>query len=247
MNVLVYVPMAPTTPRIYARTVQSLFTLDWADELPIVFGRNDTPKGDKYADLRHKHNAARRMALDGNYDAVLFVENDMVLPADALRRLVAVDADVAYGLYVNRHGWNRWLAFFNIAGYGGVSFSQDEERMRDAWGNVRESKGVGMGCTLIHRHVLEAIEFRNAPDDAVADDWMFALDCAERGYRQAHDFGCVCGHITPDGKVLWPNPDTPTRYSVEFLGKREEVRITKDNPLVIPVSMSGAVVEGYAS
>lgn len=247
MKILAYVPLAPETPKIYARTVTSIFRMEWPESLPVVFGRNDTPLWGKYRDLRDKHNEARAMALQGNYDALLLVENDMVLPVDALQRLVAVDADVAYGLYVNRHGWNRWLAFYDIDGWGGISYSQDPERMRDAWGNVRETKGIGLGCTLIHRNVLELLRFRNAPNDVVADDWVFALDCAEKGFTQAHDFGCVCGHIHPQGKILWPNPDAPNAHTIEFLGERNMIEITPEQPYHVSVGMDGAVVEGYVN
>ncbi|GIV82780.1 MAG: hypothetical protein KatS3mg051_2134 [Anaerolineae bacterium] len=245
MRILLYCPLAPQTPRIYARTVESLFRMQWDGPLPMVFGRCDAPRGTKYQDLCAKHNEARTMVLDGGYDAVLFVENDMVVPPDTLERLCAVDADVAYGLYVSRHGWNRWLAFHSIHGYGGVSYSQDPERMRAVWGTVSETLGVGMGCTLIHRHVLERIGFRTAPDDVVADDWMFALDCIDQGFRQAHDFGVVCGHITPDGKILWPAPEAPGSYRIEFMGPRHVVRATRDDPLTVPVGMGTVVVEGY--
>lgn len=245
MKILLYCPLAPQTPRIYARTVESLFRLRWDEPLPMVFGRCDTPRGSKYQDLCAKHNEARDMVLAGGYDAVLFVENDMIVPPETLERLCAVDADVAYGLYVSRHGWHNWLAFYHVDGYVGESFSRNPGRMRDAWGKVLETCGVGMGCTLIHRHVLERIEFRTPPDDAVADDWMFALDCIDHGFRQAHDFGVVCGHISPNGRVLWPNPEAPGGYRIELVGPRHMVRATRDEPLVIPVGMETVVVEGY--
>ena len=49
----------------------------------------------------------RSMALAGGFDALLLVENDMILPPDALLKMAAVDADVVCGLYVNRHGWRK--------------------------------------------------------------------------------------------------------------------------------------------
>ena len=71
------------------------------------------------------------------------------------------------------------------------------------WGNVIDTTGVGLGCTLIRREVLEAIPFR-VVDKWIANDWYFALDVAEKGFTQAHDCGVVCGHI--DGyRVLWPD------------------------------------------
>lgn len=144
-KILIYVPLSPTTPKIYGRSLQSTFRLEWPGKIEIVFGRNDNPVGHKYEDLVTKHNEARDMALMGGYDALFLIENDMILPPDALIKLDQVDADVAYGLYCGRHGWHHWLAFSHIIGWGGVSVSQDEALMHRVWGNVFETMGVGMG------------------------------------------------------------------------------------------------------
>jgi hypothetical protein len=69
--------------------------------------------------------------------------------------------------------------------------------------------GVGFGCTLIRRDVLEAVSFR-LPDDVArggaCTDWMFAGDLAARGVHQVCHFGVVCGHIAmePSARVIWP-------------------------------------------
>lgn len=215
-KVLLYIPLAPKTPKIYARTLTSVLRMEWTAPLDYVLGRNDSPTGHKYLDLTAKFNQARRLTLEGGYDALMTIEADVIVPADALTRLAAVDADVSYGLYSNRHGWHKWLAYDHVHdSYTGASLSDVPELARKAWGQVWVTKGVGMGCTFIHRHVLEAIKFR-CPDTAVANDWFFALDLQAGGYIQKHDLGCVCGHIqgAPDPKIYWPEPDGG--YSVEF-------------------------------
>lgn len=145
------------------------------------------------------------MTLDGGYDALFLVEADMIIPPNTLLRLAAVDTDVAYGLYVSRHGSFQWLAFDQLQGHTGKSIDRNRKFCADHWGKVIETKGVGMGCTLIKRHVLASTEFRrNGP---CADDWYFSLDCIEKGFTQKHDLGVVCGHITPEGGVMWPSLD----------------------------------------
>lgn len=220
MKILTYIPIAPRRPKIYARTIQSIFNMDCPWPMNIVFGRDDEPTGTKYQNICQKHNEARELVLKGDYDALFLVENDMVVPKDILTRLTTACEDVAYGLYVNRHGWNRWLAFSNIGPTSGTSFSDEEELARSVWGKVAESKGVGMGCTLIRRHVLENIRFRTDSQEIVADDWLFSLDCIERGYQQVHDFGALCGHISVSQRgafILWPNIDSYRHVEVEAL------------------------------
>ena len=77
---------------------------------------------------------------------------------------------------------------------------QEREAM---WGKVVDTAGVGLGCTLIRRDVLEAIPFR-VKDEWIANDWYFAIDAREKGFIQRHDCSVVCGHI--DGyRTLWPD------------------------------------------
>lgn len=212
-HVLVYCPLSPTPPRVYDRTMQSIMSMNWCEPLDIVYGRQDMEKhpgsnGGNH-NLLEKYQQARRLALYGGYDALLTVESDMILPRLTLERLTRIEADIAYGLYVSRHGNHCWLAFSEIAdNFIGESFSNDPELCQTAWGNAIETYGIGMGCTLIWRRVLECIDFR-LPNPAVANDWFLALDAKAAGFSQVHDCGVVCGHIdaSPECKVLWPTPD----------------------------------------
>lgn len=205
--ILVYVPLSPVEPRIFPETLQSLFAMKWRGHLDVVFGWNETPGSwHKYDDLCEKHNRARRLALLGGYDGILFVENDMIIPTNTLEVLDEVNTDVVYGLYVGRHKPHVWLSFFVMEGTVGGSCSSNLELMQSVWGDPVLTKGAGLGCTLVRRNVLEAIEFRTHPTHEVADDWMFSLDCEAKGFTQAHHFGIVCGHITQESTVLWPDP-----------------------------------------
>jgi hypothetical protein len=222
-RVLVYCPVAPTTPKIYGRTVQSIFGMRWPAPIDVVFGREDAPDPGRagYLNVLDKYVHAREMALEGGYDALLTIEADMVVPPMALARLSQVQADVAYGLYCSRHGNFPWLAALALHERSAVFLSTARpDLMSRVWGRVIETKGVGLGCTFIWRHVLERIPFR-CPDVKVANDWYFALDCQAAGFTQKTDCGVVCGHITmtPTPRVIWPTPDDPERhYRFEFLG-----------------------------
>lgn len=180
--------------------------------MPIVYGRNDRPnKMGKYYDLCDKHNEARRMVLDGGYDALFLVEADMIVPSDALSKLAALDAPVAYSLYVTRHVPHKWLALTHLTADDCEFVSDDPEYARHWFGDGQdaiETCGAGMGCTLIRRDVLEQLAFRLDRFGANADDWAFALDCIAYGIPQFTHAGVVCGHI--DGNVvLWPDVDAP--------------------------------------
>lgn len=221
--------------------------VDWV----LTDGDNERPYA--YQNIVRHHNKARRMMLEGGYDAMLSIEADMIVPEDAIERLIAVDADIAYGLYVWRHAregkredkvhkWHRWSAYKELTLWGGTSISLDwtGEDARAAWGGVVDVAGIGMGCTLIRRRVLERLRFRlyeGEPGDwlieeympdfeamgldpyeshpaMMCDDFLFALDAAHHGFTQRCDLGLVCGHIH-DGEVLWPDPGAPGFYRSE--------------------------------
>jgi len=195
MKLLIYCPMYPGERRIKHMTLDSIFALDCGQhKCDVVFGGGD-------ANTTKKYNEARRMLLDGKYDAMLTVEADMVIPAITLQRLYRVNADVIYGLYVSRHS-KKWLVFDELAPTVGSYACDTADFPKNAWGKVVESKGVGLGCTLIKHNVLENIPFRDG--GLMSCDWYFSLECEEKGFTQKHDLGVVCGHID-GGEVLWPS------------------------------------------
>lgn len=240
-SVLVYVPLNPQTPRVYARALTSVLRMAYPD-FDLVLDKEDAPAGparpkrEKYQNVLAKYEFARRLALAMDYEVLLTVEADVIVPPDTLERLLAVDADVAYGLYCSRYGRHQWLAYTMLAADRGRSLSDDHELARAVWGQVFPTVGVGMGCTLIHRRVLEAVPFRLDPgSDMLANDWYFALDLQEKGFRQAHDLGVVCGHVCgpPSAKIVWPDPAAPWGYRYEFF----DVPVTPlEGPLTVHVT-----------
>jgi hypothetical protein len=192
--------------------------LEWWHPYEVVFGTDDIEKGKSrsirtYDNILEKYQRAKKMALAGGYDALFTVEADMILPSDTLLRLAQVDADVAYGLYASRHRRHQWLAATQMSEGRGVWLSDDVQTAQAAWGKVIETQGVGMGCTLIRRHVLETVPFRRAKG-SFANDWYFSLDLKAKGFVQKHDLGVICGHIAkwPSQRIIWPSPKAPGMY-----------------------------------
>lgn len=222
IRVLIGVATYPTSAEnpqgIYPQTQASLDALQFDGEMAIDFWGGDDPALDPWDNLTNKHNQMRERALALGYDALLTVEADMVVPPDALQRLAAVEADVVYGTYCSRHK-DSVLTFPTIHGYTGRSISADPEQWRAKFGTVIPSEGVGFGCTLIRRRVLEAIEFRRDKSTSMrrkfADDWTWVIDVKEAGFRSATHLGVLCGHIQRDGRVRWPDASTPDFVSVQ--------------------------------
>ena len=212
MRVLVAVPAK--RDMLWSRQVKSVLDLRWDDDRQIdTLFLVDGDKQIRWANLCRKLNDARDAALRGGYDALLTIESDILPPPDALEKLAAVDADVVYGLFVLRFAPYHWNATLAMRPQGYIELlSADREAAREAWGKVIECKGHGQGICLIHRHVLEAIEFRNPKPELYAQDWFFSFDCQDLGFVQKMHLGVACGHI--DGKrVLWPDPEEEELFS----------------------------------
>lgn len=155
---------------------------------------------------------ARARMLAGEYTHLLTVEDDMVIPPDALDRLLGVGAPVAYSLYCWRRTPHLWSAYRNLDEDGGASWADDEPQTIAAQaqaGAVIDVRGVGLGCTLIDRATIAAIPWRLAANGGRAScDWYFAHDCNVAGVRQAAHLGVRCGHIqtSPSARIIWPDP-----------------------------------------
>lgn len=211
-DVMVFTPVY----RLEEETIRALFALEWDGPLTWVFQRdNPHPGTDRATGVKnhlHQYQRGRETFLAGRYDAMLVVESDIIPPADALKRLAALDCDVAYGVYVfrkspvvnvfERYYWNMPTKVRKAANIG-ESFS-----VRGLWPppqDVMPCSGAGLGCTLIKRHVLEAVEFRTLRNSgAVHCDSWFTNDVYDAGYQMMTDTRVLCGHKTEEGEVLWP-------------------------------------------
>lgn len=199
MKVLLFCP----TYRLEPETVDAILTLRAVGPLDIMFTR-DNPHADPFADVLHNYQKGRQAAIDGDYDAMLTVESDMIPPPDALERLSQVDADVALGVYLFRHG-TPVVNALRLEGHSnpGQSLSLFPDELKSAWDRgIVETGGGGLGCTMIRRNVLEAIHFRHAKGGHC--DWHFTADALRAGFMHKADFGVLCGHKRSDGVILWP-------------------------------------------
>lgn len=219
MKVLVATPVM--RGELYKFAWLSWYAMDWPGRLDyyqMIGGDNDPIA---YNNIVNKYNDAREIVLNNGYDALMTVESDNIVPKDALKRLVAADADVTYGVYVWKHGFPYWNCYTTLNAELGLSMTMTPEEAKVNWGKVIDVAGVGNGCTLIQRQVLEALEFKWAPGEFGCCDWHLSVDCQRLGFTQRMDLGLVCGHIATDPvyRILWPDPNEKGLYRMQLLEK----------------------------
>lgn len=193
-NLLIFTPVTPDGLQL--ATLQSVVGQCFAGEITWKIGRcNPYPPPD-VRNVLAQYEWGRQVFLSGPYDAFVTVEQDMILPPHALATLWDDGAAVVYGTYMLRHGMpvvnalkhenNRNLGMSLSLYSGALPRAIQTGRM--------EVSGVGFGCTLIRRHVVEAISFRQ-DSGGNAPDMPFARDCLQMGIEQVARFDVACGHI----------------------------------------------------
>jgi len=215
MRILVYCP----TKDLFWRTIEDIFNLEHEGPLEYLFTR-DNPYGEEEPrrNVFHAYEKAWVECLRGGYDALLTVESDMVVPPDALTKLLAVDAPVAYGLYCTRRGSHDWMTYINTAnnGFPWKQLSRRPKMRREWWGQVHECVGAGFGCTLIQREAVERTVF-----DVDAQGWpdfQLSRQCNNQDIAQVCDLSVVCGHIKREPRaVVWPRAEVGRHFWLEEL------------------------------
>lgn len=221
----------PIAERVLLPTMRAIIELDTRgyERADTVFLRAQPQDGQDARDaIVAQYNEARRIVLDLGYDALLTVECDMLPPANAIRRLRNCAADIAYGLYVLRRPPWEWNAYSVMEGMAAWPLSRVEARARVEWGEVVDVDGIGLGCTLVQRRVLEAIRFRadgllHSDGNRSYCDWYLAQDARDAGFTQRCDTSVICGHIHPADEqgrdrpsVIWPIGEAPFYRFEEF-------------------------------
>jgi len=147
-------------------------------------------------------NKAREFFLAHDYDYLLFVDTDVLLPKDALSKLLSDSKDVVGGVYLTRQLLMGKLFILPVV----ADFSSDPkccrpmmlpEAMND---DVKEVAWIGFGCMLISRKVLEKVSMRYYEKSMSGEDVAFCVDSRAAGFRVFADFSVKCTHeLFPPG------------------------------------------------
>jgi glycosyltransferase involved in cell wall biosynthesis len=195
---------------------------DWS-----VTADNPYPIGD-YRNVLHQYAQAREYFLHGKWDVLVTIEHDNALPdEDALARMLNTAADVVYAPYMLRHE-SRTLSVWQYINDRnlGMSLSHYKQELRQARAEVvHRVSGTGFGCTLIRRHVVEAVPFTGATDHDQnwCPDLRFSEDCLRRHFVSMGRFDVPVLHWDRD-RGEWLHPFMTRRNSVQKYIAQETVR-----------------------
>lgn len=150
--------------------------------------------------IYNSRNDLCKTALQNECDFIMWLDSDMVVPPDTIKRLMKdledTGADLVSGLYFRR-----------VPPYSPVAFSKMEiVGNKCEWSNfdgplegIHEVAGVGFGCVLMKTDMLLAMAQKYSdffgPMAKVGEDLSFCWRARQLGYKILLDTDLKCGHV----------------------------------------------------
>ena len=167
-------------------------------------------------DCATARNRIAQITLDGGYEYVLMVDNDVTPPSDALANLLSHGADFVSGFYIHRNADNEpvdrtcvcklkdssGIEYFNYPLESEYTMQElAEERERGSY--LVEIHGGGMGCALVSRKVFERLRYPwfdwvNYDDGnrgMLSEDLYFCEKMRKKKIPRYVDSRVACGHL----------------------------------------------------
>ena len=189
MKILIAVP---TYENISPDTFKSIYDLDTGDnEVAFDFTRG-------YDCARARNDIARK-AVTNNFDYVLMIDSDIILPNDTLVNMTENPVDILLGCYLHGHKDQKHEVEL-------FKFKQSGYKERYTYAEMPNApriliKGGGFGCAFINVDVFRKLPFpwfkfqlfENG--DVLGEDLYFCQSAMAKGYRIFADTRVRCGHL----------------------------------------------------
>jgi len=146
----------------------------------------------------------RQKFLEGSYDYLLFVDQDIIVPKNVIKKLLSCGKDVVTGLCFTRKEKDGEVRTIPVAfvdyGDGRVTHLSMEEAFKD---QIVELKAMGFGCALISRKVLEKVDIDYDSSLKNGEDIQFSVRLNELGIKMFVDTSVKCKHNIMKQKDKW--------------------------------------------
>jgi hypothetical protein len=135
-----------------------------------------------------------RYALEKDYDYILFVDSDVILPKNTLEILLIHSENIVSGTYIVTDKLGVPTPAAKI--YIGKELANFPDKLLD--NKTHEVDLVGMGCCLVPKKVFSKIRFRcergEYGDIKKAEDVCYCEDALKQGFKILLDTSLLCTH-----------------------------------------------------
>lgn len=182
----------PTMRYIEAETFKSLWNLEVPNgyELELkIFNNCD--------DISQTRNLIAELAK--NYDYLLSVDSDIIVPKFALKNMIAANRDIISGLYIQRIPNTHTLeVYMNTPGEGceNIPYRLIKDR------GIVEIAACGMGIALINCEVFRKLDYPYFHyhssiniENTISEDVYFCQKATKAGFKIWADTSIKCKHI----------------------------------------------------
>ena len=150
-----------------------------------------------------------REALHQGFTHVFFIDDDVLVPSDAIHKLLALDEDIAVGLYLLRVYPHQPILFTPTVGDGKYKW----RCLEDDDDGIIEVGNSGLGCALIKIDVFKAladpwITLGDPNPEEWCDDTKFFQKAVDAGFKILCDTSVRCGHCA--SMTVYPHKDPIT-------------------------------------
>jgi len=224
-KILVGTPHADVKNYCIDNYISSVKGLTYSNYNVLVVDNSETTKNQKYfrkkglptAHIKRKNKSTRQLmaessnilkeaTLKGGYDFLLFFESDITPPLNVIERLLTHQKEVASGAYFINQGSKSHLMVQEIephqTGIRETINLLDGSDAKYFDGRLKEVYACGLGMALIHRSVLEKIDFRYEEEIDAHPDTFFAHDLKQLGIKQYLDTSILCKHDNRDWSLI---------------------------------------------
>ena len=155
---------------------------------------------------------ALKLAREIDAEALLFIDSDMEFQPDLYQRLLAVDADIACGLF-----WTKRIPSFPTS-MRKVKMPDGSDSLTNIVpnGKIMEIDACGMAATLIRKNVIQHERFEYPAFKhlgSLGEDYYFCLHARDAGFTIKCDTSLRVAHrgdVAFNGQPILTHPDLKT-------------------------------------
>jgi GT2 family glycosyltransferase len=186
-------------------------------------------------------NQAVQMALEGNFDYILWMDDDMVVPVgtEIFSQLVKHDKDIVAPLFFIRSKPYLPLLFKRVLMANGGFMTYNN--ILDYEKGLVECDGVGFGMVLIKMEVFKKLKMPYFEyNDQYGEDLRFCENATRAGFKIFCDTNLILGHIANPEVILEEHFKSERAGAELFMQQKEEdcrkkaEEVTPKADLIIP-------------